>query len=86
MIILSLITLGLVLFLKMLPLEYFLVLLILLLLITLVLVSLIFSKNDYKSIVGGLFGLGYVVLLIMFIIYRFNKLKMLYILRVIQAI
>ena len=85
MIILSLITLGLVLFLKMLPLEYFLVLLILLLLITLGLVSLIFSKN-YKSIVGGLFGLGYVVLLIMFIIYRFNKLKMLYILRVIQAI
>lgn len=74
-IIVDIITLGMVGVFKILPLEYFIVLSILLVLISIILIGLILTKNIYRRMFGSLMGLIYIILLILFIIYKFNNLN-----------
>ena len=71
-IIVTIITLGLVALFKMLPWDYFGVLLAVLVLINVVLLFLLLSKNFYRNIMGGLLSLIYLVIVIMFIINKLN--------------
>ena len=72
--IISLIVLGLVYFINVLPFEYFIVLSILTFIIDLIVISLLLSNGPVRSVIGGLFSLVLIVTMIIGINYELNTL------------
>lgn len=72
--IISIIVLGLVYFINVLPLEYFIVLSILLFIIDIIVIVLLLSQNSLKNIIGGLLSLVLIVGMIFGINYELNTL------------